>query len=525
VTRSGKHLERNPAPVLQRHAAAALFCILAIMLYPFALRAASSDSLELNRKIDKILARYGQLPENWGIVFRSLDKGDYLVSRNDQHGYMPASNLKLLVTAVALDALGPDFRYRTTVLADGSVSPGDSTLQGDLVLRGSGDPTISDRFFRSTTAVWDELAEQVHAAGIRHVSGALVADNSLFQPPFLADGWSWEDLTWWYAAPVSALSYNDNVIDLNAYPAQVGEPPTLRIAPSSSVMNVINRATTVADRSGDHLVISRETPGTAVVLTGGIYKGSLGYMEHVAVDSPGLFAASAFLDALARKGVRVDGPVRLVTDTEESDRIMGRAPSIVAQHESVPLTEIVRVILKRSHNFYAEQLLFTLGARQGRGGGFRQGIEVEQRLLRKLGVNMSKIRLEDGSGLSRLNLVTPDMFIRLLTFMHDHPAAEDYIASLPISGVDNGVRIMHSTPADGKIHAKTGYIASVMSLSGYARTLDGEPLVFSVLGNNWLISKVAARMVIRDICVEVSQYRRGWKPGPEGMKQPPRHAE
>ncbi len=494
---------------------AGLLFVLAWFSFPDVLSAAAADSLELNQRIDRILARYKQLPENWGIVFRSLDNDDYLVRRNDEHGFMPASNLKLLVTAVALDQLGPDFRFRTTVMSDGGVSPGDSTLSGDLILRGSGDPAISARFFRSTTEVWDQLATKVRAAGIRHVRGSLVADNSLYQPPFLANGWSWEDLNWWYAAPASALSYNDNVVDLTALPASnTGEPPVIRITPSSSTVNVINRATTVSDRSGDHLVIARDTPGGALTLSGGIYRGSIGYMERVAVDSPGLFAASAFLDALARKGIRVDGPVKLVQSPEESEAVMSRAPAIVAQHESVPLAEIVRVINKRSHNFYAEQLLFALGAYRGRGGGFRQGIEVEEKLLRKLGVNLNRIRLEDGSGLSRLNLVTPDMFIRLLTYMHSHPAAKQYFESLPVSGVDNGVRMMHRTAADGKIHAKTGYIASVMALSGYACTLDGEPLVFSVIGNNWLISKTAARMVIRDICVEVSQFRRGWKPAP-----------
>lgn len=491
-----------------------LILALCLVLVPLAAGRldASADTLELGRRIESILRRNNQLPENWGIVFRSLSRDDYLVRRNDERVYMPASNLKLLVTAVALEVLGPDFRYRTTVLADGTLSPGDSILRGNLVLRGSGDPSISSRFHRGANAFWDDLASQVAAAGIRQVQGALVADNSLFQPPFLADGWSWEDLTWWFAAPVSALSFNDNVVDLTLIPSQrVGDPPTVRVTPSSSGLKFVNRAITVASQAENRIVISRNTPGSEVIVSGGLYRGSFGYGERVAVDSPGFFAASAFLDALARRGVRVDGAVRLVETRRESEELLDRSPSIVAQKESVPLSEIVHVINKRSHNLISEQLLFSLGAYAGNGGGFREGIRVEERLLRRLGVDLRKIRLLDGSGLSRLNLVTPDMFIRLLAYMHDHPAREAYVSSLPVGGVDSGVRQMRNTPAEKKVQAKTGYITSVMALSGYAQTAEGEPLAFSVIGNNYLISNTAARLVIRDICVEVARFRRGWK--------------
>jgi serine-type D-Ala-D-Ala carboxypeptidase/endopeptidase (penicillin-binding protein 4) len=485
-----------------------LFCLYFLPVRPLG---AESRLDALNQRVDAILRRYHQDPSNWGILFRSLSRGDELISRNALHGYMPASNLKLLVTAVALDGLGPDFRYRTTVVADGAFSSADSTLNGDLVLRGSGDPTLSDRFFSSRSSAWDEMARQVAASGIRHVTGALVADNTLFEAPFLANGWPWEDLMWWYAAPVSALSFNDNTVDLEVFPAtRAGEPPSLRITPAGSGLQVINRALTVDNRAEDHLAITRDTPGTAVVLTGGIYKGSLGFLEHVTVDSPARFAASVFAESLARSGVRVDGPIRVLSAPGARPEYLDRSPLIVAQHESAPLKEVVRVINKRSHNFYAEQLLFTVGANLGGGGGFREGIKVEERLLARQGVDLRKLRIEDGSGLSRLNLITPDAFVKLLTYMYTHPAREDYISSLPVSGSDNGVRTMSRTSAEGKINAKTGYIASVMALSGYAHTADGEPLAFSILGNNWLISRTAARMIIRDICVSVSDFRRGW---------------
>jgi len=464
---------------------------------------------ELEHRVRSILEAYQQEYENWGILVRSLEHGDDLLSFNATRRFMPASNLKLLVTAVALDGLGPDFRYRTTVMATGDFSREDSLLDGELIVRGSGDPTISDRFYPGVTAVWDSLAQQVASTGIRRVTGSLVADNTLFRAPFIGDGWSWEDLNWWYAAAVSALSYNDNCIDVEVFPSpRVGEAPEVRIKPQGSGIRMPNRALTVATRAMDRLIISRSTPGGEISLGGGIYRGSLGFLEHVAVENPPRFAANAFADALARKGVRIDGPVKILNAPQDSASYLDQSPLIVAQHLSVPLSEIVWVTNKRSHNFYAEQLLFTLGACLGREGSFKEGVEVEKRFLGKLGLDAGSLRIQDGSGLSRLNLVTPEMFVRLLAFMDNHPAREPYLSSLPVAGKDNGVRLLRNTVADGKLFAKTGYISAVMALSGYTETGDGERVAFSILGNNWLIPRGRARRIIRDICVAIVESRR-----------------
>ena len=464
---------------------------------------------ELTRRVLSILERYGQDPADWGIQVRSLTRGDDLVSLNSHRRFMPASNLKLLVTAAALDNLGPDFRYRTTVMAVGRISPEDSVLVGDLVLRGSGDPTISDRFYPATEHVWEELAGQVYDAGIRRVSGALVADNTLFVPPFRADGWSWEDLMWYYAAPVSAISYNDNCIDIEVFPgSKAGQRPEVRIKPAGTRLRLINRASTVTSKTEDRLLITRDSPGGRLNLDGGIYHRSLGFLEHVSVESPCMFATNAFADALARRGVRIDRPVRLLNAPVDSTHYLQKSRLIVAQLSSVPLSEIVQVINKRSHNFYAEQLLFTLGAYLGQEGSFAGGLEVEKRFLEKIGIDTRTFRLEDGSGLSRLNLVTTEMFVRLLAYMDKHRLREVYFSSLPVGGIDNGVRMMRRTAADGKVFAKTGYISAVIALSGYASTAEEETVAFSIMGNNWLISRRAARRLIRDVCLAVAEFNR-----------------
>ncbi len=471
-------------------------------------RAGEAANPNLEKKILEVLERYGEDPAGWGVQVRSLERGDDLVHLNRGRRYMPASNLKLLVTAVALDRLGADFRWRTTVMASGRVDTA-GVLHGDLVLRGSGDPTLSNRFWPEVQSAWDSLAAQVEAAGINRVSGLLLADNSLFKPPYLADGWGWEDLTWWYAAPVSPLSYNDNTIDVQVWPApKVGQRPRVEIKPDNSPFTIANRASTVARRIDSRLLIGRQTPGGQISIGGGIYRGSLGYLEHVAVDEPGRFAALALADALARRGIVVDGPVRVLGPENAEPAYLNLSPMLVGQITSPPLTEIVRVINKRSHNFYAEQLLFTLGAVAGREGSFAGGIDVEKRLLKRLGVDTRKIRLEDGSGLSRLNLVTTEMFVKLLAWMDKHKEREPFVASLPVAGRDNGVRQLRNTRAADRLFAKTGYISSVMALSGYTWTGDGEKVVFSMLGNNWLMPNGRARRIIRDLSLEIVHSRR-----------------
>jgi D-alanyl-D-alanine carboxypeptidase/D-alanyl-D-alanine-endopeptidase (penicillin-binding protein 4) len=463
----------------------------------------------LEESLLKVLERYGEDPADWGMQVKSLERGDNLLHLNPGRRFMPASNLKLLVTAIALDQLGADYRWPTSVLAVGEIDSS-GVLHGDLVLRGSGDPSISNRFWPETHSAWDSLASQVKAAGIRQVTGRLLADNTLFKGPYLASGWGWEDLNWWYAAPASALSYNDNTIDVQVWPAgKAGDPPRVEIKPANSPFTIANRARTVSSRIDSRLIIGRDTPGGDISLGGGIYRGSLGYLEHVAVDNPGLFAAEAFANALAGMEVRIDGPVTVLeSGGDDLPGYLDSSPALVGQIISPPLSEIVRVINKRSHNFYAEQLLFTLGAVAGPEGSFAGGIDVEERVLRSLGVDTRELRLEDGSGLSRLNLITTDAFVSLLEWMDSHRQRDVFVASLPVAGRDNGVRQMRNTKAAGRLFAKTGYITSVMALSGYTWTGDGEKVAFSILGNNWLMPNSRARRIIRDLCVKIVDSKR-----------------
>ena len=483
--------------------------ILGLLALCFPLNAFSNSADELAKAVDRVLDKYGDDRNNWGIDIRSLETGEDLYSLNADNLFMPASNLKLIVTAAALDRLGPDFTYVTSVLATDSINPENGVLTGDLILRGSGDPTISDRFYPNIDTFWKKLAEQVKKAGIREIRGKLVADNSLFGKPSRAEGWLWDDVMWWYGAPVSALSYNDNCVDVEVFPANnIGSLTRINIRPETASAKMVNHAYTVSSRLRSRIDISRDENG-AILVEGGLYTGSPGYLEHVTVENPARLCLDAFAAALAQEGIIIRGTQGIVESPERSRELMGESPLVVAQNESPPLKDIVRVINKRSHNFYAEQLLFTLGSQGFAQGGFEAGLKMEEYFLKKAGVRMKEMRIMDGSGLSRLNLVKPREMVNMLEYMHSHPCRDIYEESLPRGGRDNGVRQMVHTAAQDRIFAKTGYIKYVMALSGYAKSADDEWLAFSIIGNNLLESNTRSRMLIRDICVELAKFRRG----------------
>ena len=482
--------------------------IFGLLALCFPLRSFSGATDDLASAVDRVLDSYGDDRNSWGINIRSLATGEDLYSLNADNLFMPASNLKLIVTAAALDRLGPDFTYVTSVLATDSINPGNGVLAGDLILRGSGDPTISDRFYPNIDTFWKKLAEQVREAGIREIRGRLVADNSLFGKPNRAEGWLWDDVMWWYGAPVSALSYNDNCLDVEVFPAgDIGSLTRINVRPETASAKMVNRAYTVSSRLRSRIDISRDENG-AILVEGGLYTGSPGYLEHVTVENPARLCLDAFATALAQEGIVIRGAQEIVESPERSRELMGESPLVVAQNESPPLKDIVGVTNKRSHNFYAEQLLFTLGSRGFAQGGFDSGLKMEEYFLKKAGVKMKEMRIMDGSGLSRLNLVKPREMVNMLEYMHSHQYRDIYLESLPVAGHDNGVRQMVHTTAQDRIFAKTGYIKYVMALSGYAMSADDEWLAFSIIGNNLLESNTRSRRLIRDICVELAKFRR-----------------
>ncbi|MEJ2152533.1 MAG: D-alanyl-D-alanine carboxypeptidase/D-alanyl-D-alanine-endopeptidase [Gemmatimonadota bacterium] len=348
-----------------------------------------------------------------GVAVYAADLGNPLYLHNADLPLTPASNMKLYTTAAALDRLGPDFQYTTSVYADGEIYP-DGTLDGDLI----------------------------------------VGDATYFDDARIAPGWDSRNLLRWYGARSSALSTNDNVVTIEVHPGEwVGAPPALTFYPQTDRLEISNQATTVGRRGGRSIGIRRESETGEYVIRGRIPLRSRALRYVVSVEDPALYTTSVFADRIKRAGIEVEGGERVV---HRWQRKGARSATLLVSHTSPRMSEIVKVVNKRSQNFFAEQVLKTLGAVFKTDGSFASGAEVVYDVLDQLGLAADGLTIEDGSGLSRLNRVTARRTAELLVAMRSHPLFDEFYDSLAIAGEDGDPRRLDSAAARGNVHSKTG---------------------------------------------------------------------
>lgn len=444
-----------------------------------------------------------------GVAIYSVDRGRPLYLKDADRVLLPASNMKLYTTAAALDRLGPNFQYTTSIYGNGPVRS-DGTLAGDLILAGRGDPTLSGRFYGdSATYVFDRLAERLREGGVRRVTGRLVGDASYFDDRLVASGWEPGNLLWWYGARASGLSFNDNVVVVEVRPGGwVGAAAHVGFLPRSDRMTVVNRVRTVGRRGGRSVGIKRRPDLAGYEVWGRIpvTSGPLRYV--VAVENPPVYALSVLRDRLLRAGIEVEGGYRVVYDRDGLD---GPPWRLLASHTSPRLLEMVRIVNKHSQNHFAEQLLKTLGAVFHGEGSFEAGAAVVEAFLREMGIEAWDVRIHDGSGLSRRNEVTARRTAELLVAMRRHPRFDDFYDSLLIAGTDGDPRRLDAPQAVGNVRSKTGTLRSVSALSGYVTTGDGELLAFSVITNG-LPGGKARSIALEDAIVERLAAFSVWHP-------------
>jgi len=442
--------------------------VLGVLLLAAPVAAAAQDAL--TARIDAALLRMG--PHATAAVrVLAPSRGAVLYERNPDLSLNPASNEKLLTSAAALAKLGPEYRFSTRVLASAPVK--DGVLRGDLTLQGGGDPVL-------TTEHLAALADRVHAAGIRRVTGKLLADDYRYDAERLGNGWNSDDEPFYYSAQISALSVNRNVLTVDVSPGpEPGAPVIVGVQPVPDHMKILSSAVTGAPGSQTRIDVTRQRARNEVRVTGSIAAGAQPVMgERVTVEEPQLYAAALFRHLLAERGVRVEGP------TERGKTADGAA--VIAAHESEPLSSIVARLNKPSDNLIAEMLLKELGYAVKQSGSASAGGDVIEGWLKDIGIDTGGVRVRDGSGLSRLDLVTARAVSELLIHASKQPWKDVFVASLPIGGVDGTLRNrMKGTPAEKNVRAKTGTLTHVTALSGYVTTASGEPLVFSILINNY----------------------------------------
>lgn len=426
----------------------------------------------------------------WSILAVSLDRGDTLFAANPGEALAPASNMKLLTSAAAIEQLGPDFRYRTFLLSSAPVT--DGRLEGDLILYGTGDPGISGRFQGSGTSVFEAFADSLASLGVFVVQGDVVGDGSYFSGPLWAEGWSATDLNDWFAAPSTALALNENVFTVRVRPGPADGPPEVLTVPDGAGVPILNDARVGI---GPALTVRREHPTLPIVVQGAIQPGGREVWRQMTVPDPAHFAASVLRAVLEERGIRVLGIVRAAHDPSHS-QVTGRrlwAPALdarrtprpLASHVSPPLFEYLSVVNKRSHNLLSDQVLKTLGRVVVGEGSFEGGARAIERFLAgSVGLETSALAIYDGSGLSHLNRVSASDFISLVAWMAREGDWTTLWETLPEAGSPQGLRRMYRTAAAGNLRAKTGTIENVSALSGMVRAANGERIAFSIIANH-----------------------------------------
>lgn len=442
----------------------------------------------------------------WGVLIQSLETGEYFYKRNEDKLFLPASSLKLFTTAAGLIQLGPEYRFTTNIFKRGIIDG--SILKGDLIIQGRGDPTISERFYGGDMLrLYNLWADSLLQLGIDEISGNIIGDESEFDDRGLGDGWAWDDESYWYSAQSSAISFNDNCVDISVFVKQDKKTSKVFIYPDTKYVTVSNEVTVVPKDSTTDIDVYRERGTNLITVSGTIKQNSDTVKTFCTVNNPARFAMVVLRNVLEKKGITITGST--MTDDDLTRPIDYKQANLLFTNSSLPLMEIIKVVNKNSQNLYAEQILKTIGLETEHYGTRENGIEAELDIFQDMGINTDGMIIVDGSGLSRLNLVSPRHFISLLNYMFKNKYFIPYFNSLPIAGVDGtlGSRLKN-TRAEGKIRAKTGYLKTVRSLCGYAFTGDNEPVAFTIIANNFNVPVKLAENIQDLVCLRLANFKR-----------------
>jgi serine-type D-Ala-D-Ala carboxypeptidase/endopeptidase (penicillin-binding protein 4) len=523
VVRLSPTLPGNSVLRLLRSPALFFLVVCALLVTPSVQAANKSSSLA--QQIESILRASPAGRGFWGIEVVRLPDGEILYVRNPQHLFQPASNMKMFTTSAALNTLGPDFIFRTTV--ESSAAPDSEGRVPDLVLVGRGDPNLGSRVvpyqYKSKPRLpadldFEELADQVAAKGVREVTGSLYADDTYYVHEPYGTDWAVDDLYWDYGAPITALAFNDNSLKLTIRPAAfIGPRAQILITPGDGYYRIVNDVATTASGIPAKIELNRFPGSMELDVWGHIPVDSNGVDEEISIQDPPRYIGGMFRKLLEQRGVKVDGDtvVREITPAEAANQSEKPDPTqrfVLAEHNSLPLTQDVKVTLKVSQNLHAEMLLRTISRVENLQGNLEDGLNILNGFVQKIGIAPEEVQFAGGSGLSRETLVTPDAVMKLLQFNARAPWFQAFYDALPVAGIDGTLADrFHNTPLQGRIHAKTGSLEHVNALSGYMNLPGGRRLAFVIIGNQHPLKYSQATKVIDRIALEIYRnyaYRR-----------------
>lgn len=462
---------------------------------------------ELQQRLTALLSQPRFAAATFGVKAVSLDTGKTLFEHDAEKLLSPASNCKIYTMAMVLDKLGGDYRIKTSLYATAAPDQR-GRLKGDLILYGRGDPGFNTK--AGAGDIFNALQPLVAAltnAGVRSIKGDLIADESFIVGPPFGTGWAWDDANYYYGAEISALTINDNTLQVTALPgAKIGAPCQLKINPPTTYVVLSNQTRTATSDTRRDLTFYRPAGQNVVFVSGTMPLGGTNYTEDITMSRPATLFGELFREALARNGVKVSGRIRTVGWMDRAGVPLDTTKLVeLAAVKSEPMRQINEWVQKPSQNLYTDLMLAHVGslAREQaiRAGNATNspvetvvgtktsedyGIEELQTFLAKAGVKAGDVFFDEGSGLSRKNLATPNATIALLQFMSRHAEAQSYYEALPIAGRDGSLRNrFKGTRAEGNIHAKTGTLRWANSLSGYLTTAGGERVAFCLMLNNY----------------------------------------
>ena len=472
------------------------FLLLCCLGSPF-IQCPAEDLNTLKSKVEQLLSNPQLADASIGIRFVRVSDGEAVLDVNPSSKLILASNTKLITTGAALAILGEEYRFQTLLWTDGHIEAG-GVLKGNLIVKGAGDPNISGRFESSPTAIFERWADSLRKKGVKKIEGDIIGDDTAFDREWVNPNWPEEQLTFWYCAPISALTFNDNCIDYTVRPgAQIGGRLRVTTSPATSYQTIKNISKTKRPGSRSAIWFSRSKNTNRVTVGGSHPVGGSPFTEPITVHNPSLYFVQVLHETFMRKGIQITGkPV--LTDKPLDPKQGGRR----VESFTSPLLNTLRVTNKRSQNLFAELVLKTLG-RHVHGNGTRaNGLKAVTAVVKKA-VN-NGIEMIDGSGLARGNLMSTAQMTRWLFWLRKQPIGSSFKSTLAIAGVDGTLSERFKTsPLKGKLAAKTGYIRKVSALSGYMSAQSGEEFTFSILFNNFKGTNAVMKRVQEQICEAV----------------------
>lgn len=479
-----------------------LFILCAVFLPNLHHAFARLENENLTQKLNQLLMEEPDLKGAIaGVSIRSAIKGEFLYDHLGDIRLRPASNMKLLTAAAALSVLGQDYRFITEVLTDGLVKK--KTLEGNLYLKGKGDPTL-------LIADFENMALEIKKLGIKKINGNLIGDDKWYDDVRYSTDLSWSDEQAYYGAQVSALTASPTTdFDSGSVLVEIdpgtgkGDRADVKVTPDTDFVKIINRTETVPEDGKKEIVIERQHAKNTIIIKGTIPLKSKIEKEWIGVWEPTRYAMALFKQALTDHGIQITGKTKTGTTPDEAISLHTR--------QSIPLSELLVPFMKLSNNGHAETLVKEMGKVVKGEGSWEKGLAVLETELAKFGVDTDTLLLRDGSGISQANLIPANQISQLLFAVQNQTWFPTLLKSLPYAGeqdkmLGGTLRNRLKEPIfKGKVKAKTGTITSVSSLSGYVQTKSGQTLIFSIMLNNLLDDSFGKRIENKIITILVNQ--------------------